>query len=469
MTAYAELLPQVFGRVPAVNQIAGRESYWPVTERLAKYSVPGAAVCVIREGEILAAGGAGARDSSGAPVVADTIFAGASISKPVAALLALQLVDRGLLDPDAPVNGYLRSWKIPVNDFTRTTPVTLRHLLSHRAGATVHGFGAFPQDSPPPTLLEMLNGQPPSLTPAVEIDKLPGESVRYSGGGTQVVQLLLEELTGLPFAELAEREVFDPLGMRNSTFRQPLPETLRPQAAAGHDRNGAEVKGRFTFTPQLAAGGIYTTAPDYARFMVACRNAWLGRPGAVLSQKLARAMMERQGGGQFALGWEMFGSGPQLRFAHGGSNEGYQCNALCLLEQGNGVVVMTNGLLGILLHAELINAVAEAYAWEGFLRPPRVVRQPPPDLQQRIAGRYRIVSGVSAPHIDIWIESGQLHSFVEGLILPPRPIYLGENGRFFTQQTPSETQLDFGPDGEATGLTVFAEGDVELIRAVRQR
>jgi hypothetical protein len=203
--------------------------------------------------------------------------------------------------------------------------------------------------------------------------------------------------------------------------------------------------------------------------MIACRNAWLGRAGALLSQPLARAMMEPQGGGQFALGWEIFGSSSFRRFAHGGSNEGYQCNATCMLEQGAGAIVLTNGLLGILLHAEVINAVAEVCRWEGFVKPPRQVRQVPPDLQARIAGRYAIVSGISAPHVDIWIEDGQLHSFVEGLILPPRPIYMGENGRFFTQQTNSETKLEFGPDGEATALSVFAEGDVEIIRAIRQR
>jgi len=469
MTLPADVLSQVFQRIPAVNQIAGREAYWPIAERLARYNVPGVSVCVIHDGEIAATGGAGAKDDSGAPVDAETIFAGASISKPVAAVLALQLVDRGLLQLDAPVNDYLRSWKISENDLTRRNPVTLRHLLSHRGGTTVHGFGAFPQDTRPPTLLEMLSGQPPSLTPVVEVDKLPGESVRYSGGGTQIVQLLLEEQTGAGFAELAEREIFGPLGMKHSTFRQPLPADMRALAATGHDKNGQPVKSRFTFTPQLAAGGIYTTAPDYARFMIACRNAWLGRAGALLSQPLARAMMEQQGGGQFALGWEIFGSSSYRRFAHGGSNEGYQCNATCMLEQGAGAIVLTNGLLGILLHAEVINAVAEVCRWEGFVKPPRQVRQVPPDLQARIAGRYAIVSGISAPHVDIWIEDGQLHSFVEGLILPPRPIYMGENGRFFTQQTNSETKLEFGPDGEATALSVFAEGDVEIIRAIRQR
>jgi CubicO group peptidase (beta-lactamase class C family) len=257
--------------------------------------------------------------------------------------------------------------------------------------------------------------------------------------------------------------------MNSSTFRQPLPEEQRRIAATGHDKSGNAVNGAFTFTPQLAAGGIYTTATDYARFMIACRKAWLGLSNPLIGPELGREMMVRTGGGQFALGWEIFGGGAHQRFAHGGSNEGYQCNATCLLEQGAGAVVLTNGLMGILQHPEVINAIADAFSCQGYLKPPRRVREVPPDQQQRIAGRYLIMSGVSAPHLDIWIENGQLHSFVEGLILPPRPIYLDEGGRFFTQQTPSETELEFGPDGEVAALTVFAEGDVELIRAVRQR
>ena len=80
MTLPADVLSQVFQRIPAVNQIAGREAYWPIAERLARYNVPGVSVCVIHDGEIAATGGAGAKDDSGAPVDAETIFAGASIS-----------------------------------------------------------------------------------------------------------------------------------------------------------------------------------------------------------------------------------------------------------------------------------------------------------------------------------------------------------------------------------------------------
>ncbi|MDE2464587.1 MAG: beta-lactamase family protein, partial [Alphaproteobacteria bacterium] len=284
-----------------VCPVEGETRHWPIEERLAHYTCPGVSLCVIENGDIVDAAGFGVVTPGGAAVQADTMFAGASISKPVTAVLALQLVESGVLSLDAPVNAYLRSWKLPENDFTREEPVTLRHLLSHRAGTTVHGFGAFPRGQQAPSLLDMLTGAPPSPTPAVEVDKRPGQSVRYSGGGTQIVQLLLEEATGLAFADLAARQVFEPLKMQRTTFRQPLPAECEPYAAPGHHGDGSVVDGRFTFTPQLAAGGIYTTGPDYARFMIECRNAWLGKDNCLIGQPLAREMMTRQGGGQFGL------------------------------------------------------------------------------------------------------------------------------------------------------------------------
>jgi len=468
MTSAESRLLRASREVLPVNPVAGQDISWPIAERMAEYSCPGLSIAVIDGGVVAEAAGFGLKASDGAdPVTADTMFAGASISKPLAAVLALQLVDEGRISLDAPVNSYLSSWRIPENDFTKEVPVTLRHLLCHKAGLTVHGFGAFPPDRPPPSNLDTLLGRYPSLTPEVVADKTPGGSVRYSGGGTQVVQLLLEEQTGMPFARLAEERIFGPLGMTRSTFSQPLPEAFHPVTACGHDKTGAPTRTRFTHTPQQAAGGVYTTAPDYARFMVEVRNAWLGQPNVLLSRTMAEQMMTRQAPGQFALGWELFGEGGGLRFGHGGSNEGFQCNTTCLLEQGKGVVVMTNALMGIILYSEVINAVARAFEWRQFFKEPKVITPVPEAEHHRYVGRYRIVSGISAPHLDIWSENGQLHSFIEGLILPPRPIYLGQNGRFFTQQTASESEVSFDAAGRAVELRAWAEGGVEILRAVR--
>lgn len=450
-----------------VNPIEGDNIRWTVEERLSHYNCPGVSVCVIKNGDIAEAAGFGVTTPGGAPIEAETMFAGASISKPLTAVLALQLVDQGRVDLDRPVNEYLRSWQVPENGFTREVPVTLRHLLNHRAGTTVHGFGAYPHDRRPPTLLDILNGTDPSPTGRVEVDKLPGKSVRYSGGGTQIVQLLLEEMTGTDFATLAEEKIFAPLAMQRTTFRQPLPEAFRPHAAFGHHADGRVVDGHFTFTPQLAAGGVYTTAPDYARFMIECRNAWLGRENILLGQAVARQMMESQGGGQFGLGWEIFGAGSATRFAHGGSNEGYQCNTTCNLEQGWGGVVLTNSLTGLILYYEVLNGLADTFDWQGYMRAPRRICPMGREEMQRYVGRYRIVSGVEAPHIDIWVDDNRLYSRIEGMILPPGAIHMDENGRLFSQQVPGETAVEYDADGRAVGLIAYAGGTVELLRAER--
>ncbi|PZU44925.1 MAG: serine hydrolase [Sphingomonas sp.] len=450
-----------------VNLIEGVDQRSSIEERLAAYHCPGVAICVIEDGEIAEARGFGRIEQGGAAVAADTIFAGASISKALTAVLAMQLVEQGAVELDEPINRHLQRWQIPENDFTRRVPVTLRHLLSHRAGTTVPGFGNYPLGRPAPSLVQILSGRPPSPTPPVEVDKLPGESVRYSGGGTQIVQLLLEDVVGTPFATLAQERIFDPLGMRRSTFAVPLADVWKPLAAIGHDSQGAPLASRYSYTPQLAAGGVYTTAPDYARFLIECRNAWLGQPNALMSRDTVCQMLESQDGGQFGLGWQVDGEGAAARFYHGGSNEGYQCNAMCLPEQGCGVVIMTNAVGGIMLHAELLTTVAEVYGWKGFNTRHRV-RSLSTDEQQAYVGQYDVTDGIARTTLEIWIENGQLHSFIHGLVFPPGPIYLADNGRFFSQRTRGEFVFAHDAAGIAQSLVVYAEGGVELIRAERR-
>lgn len=459
-------LNEAAAAVLPVNPIVGQTESWPIAARLAHYGCTGVGICVIENGEIAEAAGFGVVAQDGPAVDADTLFAGASISKPVAAVLALQLVDEGRLTLDQPINEVLQGWKIPENAFTRDTPVTLRHLLSHRAGTTVHGFGDFSGETGP-TALETLNGVSPSLTPKVVVDKVPGGSVRYSGGGTTIVQRLIEEQTGQAFAEVARLRIFEPLGMTRSTFEQPLPQRFHAVTAVGHSADGEPLPRRFTYTPQLAAGGIYTSARDYARFLIACRAAVRGAPNALLSAGLAHQMATRQGGGQFGLGWEVFGDGPTRRIAHGGSNAGYQCNSTCTLAGGDGAVILTNGLMGIILHAELLTTLGTAYGWPGLAKTPRALSVLPLEAHGRYVGRYAIVSGVDAPHLDIWSDGEKLYSKIEGMILPPREMHLDAQGRFFGQQTNAETEVVYGEDGRAAELIVRAEGEVEILRAVR--
>ncbi len=449
-------------------RIAGEDIHWRMDERLAHYDCPAVSVAVIEDGEIAWAEAFGVLEKGEtARADADTLFSGASISKPVTAALALLFVERGVFDLDANINDHLTGWRLPENEHTARAPVTLRWLLSHMAGTTVHGFGGVPPGSDLPTVLDILEGRPPALNAPVRVDKRPGLSTRYSGGGTMIVQLILEEASGRPFADLARELIFEPLAMSRTTFVNPLPAELRANAAVGHE-NGEVIPGKWVCVPPLAAGGIWTTAADYARFMIACRKAWLGLPGAFLSQATAAQMMTSQAGGLFGLGWEMMGEGPLRRFSHGGSNMGYQCEAMCMLQEGNGAVVLTNAESGLIFYWEVFAAVARAHGWGGFMPGPKTIKPIPPDQIDRFVGVYDIVSGVEMPEMRVWAENGALVTHIEGMRGGPNRPLMDAEGRLFNRTRPSETDVIYGPDGRVAELVVRMFGDAELMRMRRR-
>lgn len=448
-----------------VTRVEGEVVRRPMNERLAHHHVPGISVAVIENDEIAWAEGFGVQEAgTDHRVDAGTIFAGASISKPVAAVVALRLVEQGLLDLDRNVNDVLQSWKIPENEFTAQSPVTLRWLLSHRAGTTVHGFGgadAFP------TILESLEGLPPCKNEAVRVNKVPGGPPRYSGGGITVVQLMMEEAAGKPFDALARELVFEPLGMTRSTFTTPLAGDLLRFASRGHNEDGSLIKGGYSWCPQLAAGGIHTTASDYARFIIASRAAFLGKPGAILGPDMARQMMDRNGAPDQGLGWRILGDGESQRFEHGGSCQGYQCETMGYLHRGDGVVVLTNGVGGLQFYWEVINTVADVHGWRGYLPPLKQVQPMSADQFNRYIGTYAFIDGVEGAQLKVWADGDRLMSEIAGMRGGPRHIRMDQNGRLFNGNGPYDTAIEYGADGRAETLIVLEGGATEILRARR--
>ncbi len=157
-----------------------------LAELMREHQVPGVSIAVIRNGKIDWARGFGIADvETGRAVTPQTLFQAASISKPVAAAAALSMVQDGLLDLDEDINLKLKSWKLPTNEFTVDRPVTLRQLLSHTAGTTVHGFPGYARDANWPSTIDILEGR--GNTDPVRVDTLPGSNWRYSGGGYTIV------------------------------------------------------------------------------------------------------------------------------------------------------------------------------------------------------------------------------------------------------------------------------------------
>ena len=207
----------------------------PILDRMRELNVPGVSAALVEHGDVVAQAAYGTKTAGDdAPVEETTRFQACSISKPVTSLGMLRLVEQGRLDLDADVNDTLRAWRIPSNG-AWAPRVTLRHLASHSAGLTAHGFPGYRRGATLPTLPQVLSGVSPANTEGVRVDIVPGVQFRYSGGGTTVMQLLLEEVTGQPIADLLRELVLEPLGMTHSSYEQPLPESLHDQAATAHD------------------------------------------------------------------------------------------------------------------------------------------------------------------------------------------------------------------------------------------
>ena len=471
MTAHAtahERRDAVARGLTPIVRTADNDVRWTIEERLAHYGCPATSIAVIRDGEIDWVDGWGRLDAdTGGACGPDTIFMVASCSKPVTAMLVLQQAARGVVDLDADVNPYLRQWQVPANEFTARTPVTLRRCLSHTAGLTVNGWGVVPRDGRPvPTVLDLLEGRPPSKMPPVVVDKHYDGVDRYSGGGYVIAQMVLEDVTGRPFADIADETLFGPLGMTRSTFRHPLPDQFHVDVASGHGDDGRPAAGGWMLSGEAAAGGLFSTARDYARFLIGVRAAVRGLPGAVLPQETAQLIANRHDRGAFSLGARVIGDGAMRRLSHGGSNDGYQTESAIYLDSGDGGVVFTNATSGLFLFREVFNSIALEYDWQGFLPAPKRLRQLSSEDRQRYVGQYRIVAGIELPLLKVWEEDGRLWNEVPGLRFGVQEVFCDDQGSLFNQTGPFETSVVFGDDGRAAELVV-SEGGAQVLRAER--
>ncbi|RKG96459.1 tetratricopeptide repeat protein [Corallococcus sp. CA053C] len=332
------------------------------------YKIPGVSIAVFEKNALVWAKGYGVMQAGGTdPVTPDTLFQAASISKPVTALAAMHYVEAGKWSLDENINDKLISWKLPENDFTKTEKVTLRRLLSHSAGTTVHGFPGYAVTEPLPTTVQILDGVKPANTAPVRVDVVPGTQTRYSGGGITIVQAMMVDQLKKPFPQIMRETVLAPLGLKHSTYEQPLPASLAPLATSGTYFGGKSVEGQWHVYPEMAAAGLWTTPSDLARIAIEVSKARAGKSSRVVSQAMAKQMLTKQSD-DFGIGfqWEE----GKNRFGHGGSNEGFQCSLTAFADSGSGVVIMTNSDSGYMLLDRIADSVAAEYGWKSYVPRP---------------------------------------------------------------------------------------------------
>lgn len=388
-----------------------------LAERMKALNVRGVSVAVIQNYEVEWAKGYGFADLEGQrPVTAETLFQAGSISKPVAAVAAMKLVEMRKLRLDDEVNAFLKSWKLPANDFTKEEKVTLRRIMSHSAGLTVHGFPGYAAGEAVPSLVEVLDGMKPANTAPVRVDIVPGTRFRYSGGGYTIMQLAMMDVTGKTFPELMQELVLSKAGMRHSTYEQPLPANLRKAAAAGYRANGDAVPGKYHTYPEMAAAGLWTTATDLARFAIEIQKSREGRSNKILSQATVEEMLREQKK-PYGLGFSLDQVDGSARFGHGGADEGFQALFSATMD-GQGFVVMTNSDNGISLAQEIALSIAAAYFWPDKPREREALTLAAPALE-KFAGDYDVPRigkthvRVAGAHLAITLEGLETDWYAE--------------------------------------------------------
>ena len=348
-----------------------------LSRRMHDLGVPGVGIAVIENYEIrevLSFGLTG----KGTTVDQYTMFQAASVSKLVTALLVHRFVEAGLLDLDKDVNTYLRSWKIPENEFTKRQPITLRLLLSHQSGLPATDFG-YLREAGTPSLNQILDGAPPALNkPAVPV-KVPGAAWVYSNIGYVLIQKILEDHLGKPLQELGREALFEPAAMDLSTFAYPLPVSLAEHEALPHDKDGRPRRPELA-SPAKAQGGLLTTPEELARLLVEVLKASKWESG-VFPKSMADGLLHSETALPFhmynqkarmGLGALLLGDGKEVAFMHNGYNSpGSVCIAIGFPYLGKGAVITVNSANGEALYLEILATLAETYQWPTgqFFRP----------------------------------------------------------------------------------------------------
>jgi CubicO group peptidase (beta-lactamase class C family) len=447
------------GLLPAVTIKGQPVPTMTIADRMAHYKVPGVSVAFFDRGEIVWTRTYGFADvASKKPITTETRFQAASISKPVAALAALRLVQDGKLNLDENVNDKLRGWAVPENEFTKVQKVTLRRILSHSAGLTVHGFPGYAAGEPVPTIVQILNGEKPANTDPIRVDVVPGTLWRYSGGGFVIMQLLLTEIMDEPFPRILHDFVLQPAGMKSSTYEQPLPKELSALAATPYRANGEPVKGGWHTYPEMAPAGLWTTPSDLARLAIEVQSEYAGNSSKILSQAMIRQMLSHQKD-DWGLGFALESPSGALRFGHGGANEGYRCQLEAYIESGQGIAIMTNSDNGGSIDDEYISAVAKEYNWPDFHPVERSLAKVDPALFAAYTGTYE---GPDIGKETVSVNGGKLYIQADPLGPEPQQLLPESDSVFFILSRDVTFVFQKDDNGNVAKLILHAGKDLTL-------
>jgi|WetSurMetagenome_2_1015567.scaffolds.fasta_scaffold00002_17 CubicO group peptidase (beta-lactamase class C family) len=437
------------------NNLAGwvqirREPRWTIAERMAFYNIKGLSIAVVHDYKIEWAKGYGWADIKENRLVTEkTLFQAASISKSLNGIGVLKLFQDKKLNLDDDINNYLSSWKFPYDEISNNKKITIANLLSHTAGLGIHGFPGYQVGEPVPTLTEILDGKMPANTEAVRSIMEPGQKVEYSGGGVMISQQIVEDITGQPYDAYMQKNVLDRLGMSSSSFSLPSSRKKKKLLATGYYLNGDEVRGKYHVYPEQAAAGLWTNPIDLSLNIIETQLSYNGKSQKVLTPETTRLRLTPVMQ-DAALGVFVTDKGGVKYFSHNGGNVGFSCQAIGCLDDGNGVVIMTNSDNGSILE-EIVNSVAITYKWKNYYEPvfKRVIEVPWSHLD-KYTGKYDLGGGSIAT-----IKKDDKGLLVNAFQKMDWRIYFTSDSDFFVKEFRADLQFVTDSSGNVKGFMMF--------------
>lgn len=342
---------------PAV-QIKNDLQFYNIEERLTHYGIPSFSMALIKNGKVVFSKAYGnGRRESGVKASPRSIYQVGSISKSITAATVMKMEGRGEIDLDVDVNNYLTSWAVPSNKFTASIPITLRHLLSHRAGINNANTKGFTNEESLPSLVEYISGK--TKYPGISVDTFADIRYRYSNLGYALVQLILEDVTDLPFWEVARNEVLDPLGMSHSSFEIYNPNDADEEVVYAYQSDGDVYDGKWNNAAAVTSGGLYSSPEELSKYVIEIWNCLNGN-GKLLSQESVRQMVS---GKRYGLGFDLAEKNGLKSISHTGRVPGFYAYMHIYEESGDGYVMTVNSDNGGDFLREVLRGLSDINNW----------------------------------------------------------------------------------------------------------
>lgn len=439
---------------------------YSIIQRMKYYKIPSVSIAIIDNEKIVLSktyGLAGIEQNR--PANTNTLYQVASISKSINALGVIKLVQDGYLSLTKDIRNYLKTWTFPDNELSKNKAITIKNLLSHTAGLSVHGFIGYSINDSLPSINQILDGQMPANNEPVKPIYPINEHFEYSGGGYTIIRKILDDNISSNYDSLMTAIVLGPLKMTNSTFSQPLSKKYK-NFAYGTDKEMKTLKGNYYIYPEQSAGGLWSTATDIAKFVLSIQHDLKGSKNAILNKQLTQEMLTPVLN-NYSLGFGIVEKGGEKYFWHEGESYGYNSMYYGSFTTGKGVVILTNAYPanGHPFIQELLNSVATVYNWKEFYKPAKKKLAFVPDtLLLKYAGDYFSEN----PQMKITITRNG--SQLELTARRPEKMYATKLDTFFLASSPDEMCV-FSSSNNDSSIDTFEviQNGKTIIKATKKK